>query len=205
MKGWLQKQKKRQVIVFTHDLVFYRELMFYATRHQVEVKFQNFDAINSTVGIISDQAPWSAMKVNERINTLEEILKEAKKATAASDIKSYRVTFYGFYDKLRSTWERAVEEILFNQVVQRLEKEVKTMSLDGVVVDDEAIETVFKGMEKTSAMIEAHDHASAQGSSLPGVDSLYKDLEELKIFLKAQQKKRKDAEERLKHLKKKAV
>ena len=192
----------RQVIIFTHDLVFYRELNAAADRQKVNVTFQNVEALGTNVGILTDIPPWDAMKVNQRTAKLDLIVSAAKKAEEAGDTTAYRQIFGDFYSLLRSTWERSVEEVLFNQVVQRLEKEVRTMSLDGVQVDDEAVESVFKGMARTSDMIKAHDHAAAANSSLPAPSELAADLEVFRQFVNKQKAKRKDAEKRLAHLKK---
>lgn len=192
---------KRQVIIFTHDLVFYRELIAAAEHQKVDVTFQNVEALGTNVGILTDVPPWDAMKVNQRTAKLDQFVSEAKKAETAGDTVGYRRLFGEFYSSLRSTWERSVEEVLFNQVVQRLEKEVRTMSLDGVQVDDEAVEAVFQGMTRSSNMIKAHDHAAAANSSLPSSDELVQDLEALKQFVIKQKTKRKDAEKRLAHLK----
>jgi hypothetical protein len=76
------------------------------------------------------------------------------------------------------------------------------MSLDGVQVDDEAVQAVFQGMTRTSDMIKAHDHAVAVNSALPSSSELVSDLEALKQFVSKQKTKAKDAEKRLGHLKK---
>jgi hypothetical protein len=173
-----------------------------AERQKVEITFQNVEALGTNVGILTDIPPWDAMKVSQRTARLDQIVSAAKKAEAAGNTTAYRQSFSEFYPLLRSTWERSVEELLFNQVVQRLEKEVKTMSLDGVQVDDEAVEAVFQGMTRTSAMIEAHDHAAAANSALPPSSELANDLEALKQFVSKQKTKRSDAQKRLAHLKK---
>ncbi|MBI5821404.1 MAG: AAA family ATPase [Verrucomicrobia bacterium] len=202
VKRLVIESSKRQVIIFTHDLVFYRELVAAAERQKVDLTFQNVEALGTNVGILTDIPPWDAMKVNQRAGRLDQIVSAAKKAEAAGDTRVYRQIFGEFYSLLRSTWERSVEEVLFNQVVQRLEKEVKTMRLDGVQVDDEAVEAVFQGMSRSSDMIKAHDHAAANNSSLPSTDELAHDLEALKQFVSGQKTKCKDAEKRLAHLKK---
>lgn len=91
---------------------------------------------------------------------------------------------------------------MFNQVVQRYEKEIKTLSLSGVNVDSESIETVFRGMTRASAMIEAHDHPAAENPGLPGAAELSQDLEDFKAFMTRQKAKNNAAEKANAHLKK---
>ena len=194
--------KKRQVIIFTHDLVFYRELLGEADRQGVLLKFQNVEALGDWTGIITGTAPWDAMKVKNRITILEQTLKAAKDAETSADPVKYKSAFRDFYGYLRSTWERAVEELLFHRVIERLEPEVKTMSLTGVDVDAPAVEAVFKGMTRASGMISAHDHAAAKNTALPASGDMDNDLAELKKFVERQKTKIKESEEKLAHLKK---
>jgi energy-coupling factor transporter ATP-binding protein EcfA2 len=193
--------RERQVIVFTHDLVFYRELSAAAKEHQVDLQFQYVEALGSVTGILSTNAPLPLMKVNDRINYLQKILSEAKAAEAIADVPKYQSSVRNFYEALRATWERSVEELLFNQVVQRFEKGVKTLSLTGVVADRELKEAVFSGMTRSSAMIESHDHAVAVGAPLPESSDLKRDLDELVLFTQKHKAKKKVEEEALAHLK----
>lgn len=193
---------KRQVIIFTHDLVFYRELAASAERQQVHWVFQKVEAIGDKTGILSDIPPWPALKITQRITRLDAVLRAAKVAEEEANPEEYRSAFRDFYALLRSTWERSVEELLFNQVVQRLEKEVKTLSLDGVCVDSESVTAVFEGMTRTSNMIEAHDHAIAASLSLPTHDQMAQDLTSFKVFVEMQKKKSSAAKKQNEHLKK---
>lgn len=192
----------RQVIIFTHDLVFYRELVAAAERQNVQFEFQNVEALGSATGILTDIPPLSVQKVGQRISRLEQVLKKAKDAEEAADPPLYKAALREFYDLLRSTWERSVEELLFNQVVQRMEKEVKTMSLDGVSVDSESVAAVFEGMTRASAVIEAHDHAAAENPALPTSKDLSVDLGVLKAFVVSQKAKIDGAKKQNAHLKK---
>jgi len=141
-------------------------------------------------------------KIGQRVAFLEQVLKKAKDAEQKADVPAYKGVFREFYGLLRSTWERSVEELLFNQVVQRYEKEVRTLSLSGVNVDTESVETVFKGMTRSSAMIDAHDHPAAENPGLPGFAELGTDLEEFKAFIAKQKAKNTAAEKAHAHLKK---
>jgi hypothetical protein len=202
VKRLVAEATKRQVIVFTHDLIFYREVCAACDQQKTSYQFQCVESLGPATGILSDTPPWSAMKVSQRIQKLDEKLAKLKKAEAVSDIPIYRALFGEFYSHLRSTWERSVEELLFNQVIQRLEKEVKTMSLDGVLVDTESVALIFGGMTRTSSMIEAHDHALATDSGLPNSDTPADDLADLKAFVEKQKAKQKAAKEQNAHLKK---
>lgn len=190
--------KDRQVIVFTHDLAFYCELMSAATIAQVEATSNHVEAFSSTVGNLSTAEPRESLKVTQRYGELEKLIKEAEQAGSPDD---FNRAVDRFYSQLRAAWERSVEELLFNRVVQRLQKEVMTQNLLGVVIDKDGIAAVFQGMTRGSARTDAHDHAAAAALPTPTPDDLKTHLKELKDFVAAQTAKRKVAEEANKHLK----
>jgi hypothetical protein len=192
---------KRQVIIFTHDLVFHRELVAAAEKQKIQVEFQNVEALGAITGILTNVPPWPVTKVAQRVDYLGKVLKRAKDAEGAGDMPRYKAVFREFYALLRSTWERSVEELLFNQVVQRYEKEVGTLRLSGVNVDTESVRAVFTGMDRASAMIDAHDHAAAENPGLPGAAELGTDLEDFKAFMIKQKAINSAAEKANAHLK----
>jgi ABC-type dipeptide/oligopeptide/nickel transport system ATPase subunit len=190
--------KNRQVIVFTHDLAFYCELISAATIAQVETTSNHVESFSTTVGHLSTAEPRESLKVAQRYGELEKLIKEAEGACNPDD---FNRAVDRFYSQLRAAWERSVEELLFNQVVARYQKEVKTLRLRGAVIDKEGITAVFQGMTRGSARTDAHDHAVAAALPTPSVDDLKANLKELKDFVVAQTAKLKAAEEANKHLK----
>lgn len=198
----VKEAKTRQVIIFTHDLVFLRDLWEEADHQSADITPQNIEALGNATGIVTRFLPWSGTKVTQRVHHLDKLLADAKAAEAAGNPDDFKKLNREYYSLLRSTWERAVEEILFNKVLQRLENEIKTQSLTGVRVDSESVESVFNGMTRASAIIEAHDHAVAANTSLPTINEMTADLEAFKAFVSKQKDKATKAEEQHAHLKK---
>jgi len=192
---------ERQVVVFTHDLPFYCELKAAATHANIAVKIQAVETLGRTVGIIREAEPVDAMKVTEREILLQSMLKEAMGVEAAGNSEEFAAHAFRFYSRLRSTWERAVEELMFNKVVQRFEKEVATRSLRGAIVDEDSIKRVFAGMTKCSSLIDGHDHAIALNADTPDCDEMRADLTALMNFRTDVGKKRRAQELALEHLK----
>jgi hypothetical protein len=191
----------RQVVVFTHDLPFYCELKDHATHNSIPVTTQTIENLGSEVGIIRDGPPVDAMTVADRETLLKSIIIDARTAENAGLSEDFASHCFRFYSRLRSTWERAVEEVLFNKVVQRFDKAVKTMSLTGAVVDQESIKRVFAAMTKCSGLIDAHDHAIGLNANTPDSDQMDADLAELIKFRTDYTAKRKAQEKSLIHLK----
>lgn len=192
--------KQRQVVVFTHDLVFFTELLESAQCQAVPYFIQNLVALGIHVGLIS-ALPQEALNVKQRLQELDKLMLKVREAEKAADVPNYVQGEGDFYQLLRSTWERCVEECLFNGVVQRLQKEVKTLKLDGVSVDNSSVAMIFDGMTRTSSMIKAHDRAVAKNTPLASLADMEKDLGDLKTFLAKQQLKKQDAEKQNAHLK----
>jgi ABC-type dipeptide/oligopeptide/nickel transport system ATPase subunit len=197
----VDEAKKRQVVVFTHDLGVYSEIEKAAAVAGVDFQGQHIEALGNHVGIVSDEAPWDVQDVGTRVEKLEKLLKAAVDAEQQGDKSKYESTVAAFYGRLRSTWERSVEELVFNKVVERYVPTVKTQSLAGVAVDEDTITSVYKGMSKTSRTITAHDHAVAAHAPLPGSEVLTEDLRAFKEFMQKQKAKRKDCQEKYGHLK----
>jgi ABC-type dipeptide/oligopeptide/nickel transport system ATPase subunit len=190
--------KDRQVIVFTHDLAFYCELISAATIAQVETTSNHVESFSSTVGHLSTSEPRESLKVTQRYGELEKLIKEAEQAGSPAD---FNRAVDRFYSQLRAAWERSVEELLFNQVVARYQKEVMTQRLLGAVIDKDGISAVFRGMTHGSARTDAHDHAAGAALPTPTPEDLKTHLKELKDFVAAQTAKRNAAQKVNEHLK----
>lgn len=190
-----------QVIVFTHDLTFFCGLKDAATHAQVPLALRSIEAAGRHIGKVREGEPADAMSVADREKWLESLQKQAVQKETDGDVEGLSEVTARFYDVLRKSWERAVEELLFNKVVMRFDDVVKTQSLTGSVIDAAIITTVFAAMRKCSAQIEAHDHAVGANAPQPDPTDMKSDLAALCTFRVEQKKKIKMQEESLKHLK----
>jgi energy-coupling factor transporter ATP-binding protein EcfA2 len=201
IKRLVSEAKTRQVVVFTHDLAVYSEIEKAASVSGVEFQGGQVEALGEHVGIVSNDEPWDVLEVGKRILHLDQMVKDADAAEKQGDTKAFRELVSTFYGRLRSTWERSVEELVFNKVVRRYDTAVKTQALSGVAVDTATVEAIYQGMTRTSQMIEAHDHAVGAHKPLPSSEDLRNDLKAFKDFNEAQKGKRKAAEKERSHLK----
>lgn len=199
----VKEAKARQVIIFTHDLVFLRDLWEEAIRQQIEIAPLNVQSVGKVTGIVTRHLPWSGAKVEQRVKLLRKLKDEVKSAEDAGDPEKHQKVIEEFYSLLRSTWERSVEELLFNTVVERLSGNVKTLALDGVYVDHGSVEAVFNGYARASAVIKAHDHALAENQPPTTNNDVTKDFDEFMAFVVRQKTMKSDAEKKHEHLKKK--
>ena len=176
----VQEVKSRpQVIVFTHDLAFYYELVVSAAKEQVPVlkNWVHTDAKDEFGKVSTNDDPWQAKQVRDRLKFLEASLKTLPEPTSCTP-KEYLEKTEALYSKLRETWERLVEECLLNGVVGRFQPGVATLSLRGVEVTGEDHAKIFFAMKKASEH-SGHDRPVGRQPTVRTKDDLQRDLTEL--------------------------
>jgi len=189
----VEEAKERQVVVFTHNVSFVVGLSKEATSHGVPTHAEWLRRFENVPGHCSPEFPWEVLTASKRIKVLTDICAEAKKVYAIDpEGEEYQRVHDKFYDRLRATWERSVEELLLNAVVLRFRSGVETRRLSRVVIDDEDFAIIYSAMSKSSEETPAHDHASGLHHELPSPDDMLKEVEKLKQYMD-QLKKKQDA------------
>jgi hypothetical protein len=170
--------KNRQVIVFTHDLAFLADLREQADKIQVvKCVFRTLTATDYDAGFVENEEPFGARSVAKRVRALKQLLVDIERAAKAGDMGTFRLQSKDFYERLRSTWERFIEERLFAKVIQRLERNVTAGALAKVAYTPELGEKVHEGWRRCSNTIEAHDHAPAAGGQSYSVEEMKADFQ----------------------------
>ena len=170
--------KDRQVIVFTHDLAFLADLREQARKIQtVDCQFRTLVATDFHAGFVEAEEPFGARGVRKRVGALKQLLVTIETHGKKGALDLYRDRSREFYDQLRSTWERFIEERMFAEVVQRLERNVTPGALSKVAYSKELAELVQEGWRRCSNVIEAHDHAPAAGTQSFSVEEMRADLQ----------------------------
>ena len=173
----------RQVVVFTHHLVFYQEILSAAaaTDPQVPVVVNVMGKSGDRFGLISENdEPWIAKKVVRRIEALRQRF-NAIPANVNRDTDEYRRLAKDFYTDLRESWERLVEEVLLGGVVERFASGVKTQTLKEVIVEDDDYRTIFAAMKRVSEF-SGHDMAAGRQLPSPDLDDMRRDLDAIEAF-----------------------
>ena len=155
----------RQVVVFTHDLVFLSEARFYAAALQVPIEVIGVRRGPNGFGVLDpDGEPWLSKQLPGRRQWLIQQLANLKTlhATGSAD---YEPQLRYFYDRLRESWEKLIEEKLFAQVIGRFQPDVQTKRLREAVIDDDIVSQVHFGMTAVSTFT-GHDRAAAKGGAL---------------------------------------
>lgn len=170
----------RQIVVFTHDLVFVNDLNDMAVRKKAKVKLVSLSRGPAGTGLVSQGLPWQHASVKDRIDKLEKATRAAKLLYEANDEEGYRNEAVSIYGQLRATWERGLEDIVFAGVLHRHRDYIDTKNLAKVTVLVEGDVTIFSAnFKKCSDLIEAHDPSRARDAEVPPPDEILSDIKAL--------------------------
>lgn len=174
----------RQVIVFTHDLVFVNDLLDLASANTQTPKLITLTREQSGAGVVSDGLPWKIKSVEDRIDKLEKDTRTAKEAYDSHDEELYRQQASSIYNHLRATWERALEDIAFSRVIQRHRDYIETKNLKKATVLTDADANAFHiGFKKCCDVIDAHDPSAGRNAEPPPPLEIQTDIQALKTWV----------------------
>ena len=180
-KRLVEEAKKRQVIIFTHDIAFLFNLCDFAKELSVPTHLQNIRKEGARPGFIDNSNPWHAQGVKSRLKTLKEEVGQLKKLNLEKE--EYNKKSGAIYGRLRETWERAVEEVLFNRVVTRFGQEIQTQRLNEVYISDEDYHSISSGMSQCSKHMIGHDKSLSLSVDRPSLSSIIEDIEKVHSFV----------------------
>lgn len=196
-KRLVLEAKKRQVIVFTHDLAFALALTDFAEDQGVKFVHRHLAATSSRKGLCSDDLPFEGKKLKSRIADLRVLATRAKTLLEIDgDIEGYNDLVRNSYRRLRDTWEQLVEDTLLQSTVRRYRVSVETMRLRSVSVDDSDASTVYNGMTRCSKFI--HEGGAEAPPALPDPDEFAADVETLATYAQSLDTRAKATEARRK-------
>lgn len=184
-KRLVKEASVRQVVVFTHEIVFLSALI-------EEAELADVPRVTQTVsrgrdfmaGHVDPELPWDATKVKTRLKSLKQECQDAKKVYDTSGETAYEPLAISIYARLRKTWERAIEEVLLEGVVVRFRSGIATRQmkhLEDITKAD--LEAVDRGMTKSSKWEGGHDHAEAAHEPVPVPSELLADVETLEAWV----------------------
>jgi energy-coupling factor transporter ATP-binding protein EcfA2 len=187
----VQESKVRQVIVFTHDVVFLLALHQAAKDMGVEHHDQHVRHTAMGAGVCMEELPWLAMAVKKRIGYVRNEWQGADKLFRDGKQEQYEKEAKNLYGLLREAWERGLEEVLLGGVVERFRPSVQTQQIAAISdITPEDCKAVEKGMSKCSAWLRGHDQPAAAPAPVPKPTELKADIDELDNWVKTINKRR---------------
>lgn len=187
----VQESKTRQVIVFTHDVVFLLALRQYAEELGVEPLDQHVRHQSKGAGVCAEELPWVALPVKKKIGYLNNGWQAANKLSRDGHQDAYEKEAKYLYGLLREAWERALEEVLLGGVVERYRPGVQTQQIAQIAdISAEDCKAVETAMTKCSTWLPGHDMAAAARAPVPEPVELKADIEALATWVTAIHKRR---------------
>ncbi len=178
----IAESKVRQVIVFTHDITFLLALQTLAEEKTVDCVVTTIRKIGKTSGVISNSLPWIAANVKERVKKLNEAIPNLKKLEIGTEPDHYTEEAKKWCGLLRETWERSIEELLFNDAIQRFSPGIQTKRIGKMKYSPDLYKEIEKGMTECSNWV--HDQARAINTPTPKVVKLETFLTAFNEFVK---------------------
>ena len=180
----MEEAKTRQVIVFTHDVVFLLRLKELAEEEEVEQSDQHVRNLPGGAGVCVEELPWVALKVRNRVSHLRKLHQDAEKLHRQGHQDAYETEAVEIYGFLREAWERALEEVLLSGVVERFRGSVQTRQVASLAdITDDDCRAVMSAMTKCSRWLRGHDDAPAARADVPEPAELGEDIDKLDKFL----------------------
>jgi energy-coupling factor transporter ATP-binding protein EcfA2 len=167
----------RQVIVFTHDLAFLRDIVLAARSGQVAIAERLVQHRGSHPGLVSNEYPWKAKDVGSRLNELTQLLAELKKKWEELTQTEYEDACASWAGKLSETWERIISMEIVDPVFTPVEHEVRPRMfrvLAQITEDDD--KEFQESYGRCSTWARRHDKSQALNYVAPEIHELETEL-----------------------------
>lgn len=177
-----KEAKRRQVIVFTHDLPFLYFLKKHAEQEPVEIVTHWIKRGNN------DDKPGYVF-----LNNSPALEREYRKATKARDIyqkakdasaAEQEALLQEGFGALRTTYEAFIIFDLFGEVVMRFDERVSFGRLKDIVWDKSISDEVVTRCEQLSRYIEGHLHSDAFAATKPTCEMLIREIKSFEALKK---------------------
>ncbi len=176
-----EEASQRQVIVFTHDIVFFNEMCRAADARGIEpVTIALFSDKQATGKIDKAGMVWKGLNVTKRIGQLKNDSAALPKLHTTSPA-DYEFHIKNLYGRLRDTYERVVEEVIFRDIVRRGVDVIQTQLLRFVTLSDALAIRFHEGM--TRANTHSHDNPASDTVAVPSPDDFKNDISEIEKLI----------------------
>lgn len=188
-KRLAEEGRKRQVIVFTHDLAFLFLLRNACTQvddlaQKTEIALRHVQKRQNTPGHCRNEVPEKAQDVPTRLKTMRAHLANTRiQYDQDPDGTTWLITARGLIDSLRQTWETAVEDAV-SPVLRTFSSKVDTKGFAKLsAITQEDAETMRKHYGQCSVLL--HKASDAMNPSAPKPDIIESELNVLEAWLTA--------------------
>lgn len=178
----VEEAKNKQVIIFTHDLIFVSSLLTKASQMQIETMCHWIEARDGKPGqIFLNNSP----SYEKEYRNDEPVMKHYNRCKDTSCEPSVReMEIRQGFTALRTCYEVLVINELFCNVVQRYNERVSIDSLAKVAVSDDLIEEILDCYGGCCRYMEGHTHSDAYAYEKPEPKNLQEEIERYNMLRK---------------------
>lgn len=174
----VEESATRQVIVFTHDAVFFGELLTLCQDADRVPEVRSISYRAEGPGYVDAGLPYDMRRHADRIQqhrtTQQQIAANFNNPPGEDERRAIR----NAYDDLRVTIEVGIEDTLLNGTVVRFRDGISVGRLDGVmVVEEQDFREVQRLHDRCCRNVSAHSHAAGQQRPVTQPDELLIDIE----------------------------
>lgn len=173
----VELSRDRQIIVLTHDLSFLRLLIdTHKTITTTDCHIIGIDKYNGISGIVTDEIPYLAKNVDERVDSIRRILREHD-ALNLADAHGRETKLDSARKRFRFLIERSVEEVLANKTYERFSKNIhlKKGNLSSFIVVEQSDVDFLLGLFGKYSITE-HDGGTSTIPQLPTKSIIEQDI-----------------------------
>jgi wobble nucleotide-excising tRNase len=187
-KRIVKESDSKQVIVFTHDLMFAHFIHEQVENDKAELDnkkaaFHNLEKTGWVIGEVNANDYPGSRNFNYHIQKVEESVAHLNSLSG----EEKREGIANAYSKLRSAVEKAVEEKIFGRVVTRWTDQIQLSRAPQATLNKTKLDEAKKLHEEFSRYIDAHNQSNEMiQSSMPDIDRLIADIKRVKNLAKSE-------------------
>ncbi|HMS82662.1 MAG TPA: AAA family ATPase [Nitrospira sp.] len=187
----VEEAENRQVIVFTHDLVFLYELRREAEKVNRSIAFRNVRRQQDRPGYIESELPDKAKSGLEMCNALRSSFKSIRPGFDKLPDTQRSIFCKGAIGQLRDAWEQAICDYV-RPVLERFDNKVKPTSMYklGVLAEDD-VKRVMAAQARLSD--DLHSSAQALNPEAVSLDDLTNEVKALEEWIHSIRDRQKNA------------
>lgn len=174
----VRESEKRQVVVFTHDLMFASYLHGNIQTEKGEIDkaraaFHDVRSEGRNAGLITENYYPGAINFDAQMKKVDQFVAEASGQSGEKLADSIA----NAYSHLRRAVEKAVEERIFGKVINRWTDQIQLNNVSRASLDAEKLRKAKEYHERFSAYIDAHNQSNEMiQHSMPSLTQLKSDI-----------------------------
>jgi hypothetical protein len=197
-KRLADESKKRQVIVFTHDVVFLNDIQSSAELQGITPEVRYLEWCDNVPGYCSKGLPWDFSRIADRFDTLEKEQRSIRDSWNPVSNDENKNAMRHAYSRLRATLERIVEKEILCDAVFRFRSYIDAKKLEGLIgFSLQEYEHLMKLFKRCHDITDAHDPAVGRQPIVPNPAELAADIAESKQFVDEIKNRRKLVKQKL--------